>query len=151
MSTLKVSDPMAGLCAFLKAQLADLLFKTQHGPAVFRPDLPKDFDQNMPVACIVVRPAGGYTRFGKSMLYMGDPRADLTCYGGTQWEATRVAQSAVVALKQLVSQTWENTRLYSANVSGGPTPLPDQQTLWPACWLAVQLVHGELPSPVGGG
>lgn len=150
---IKVADPTLAFGSFLRAQVGDLLYQaTWPGsgaelPAVFWPDLPSWFDQNMPVACLVVRRAGGYTRFGKEMMPLGDPRHDILAYGATQEEATGIAQTVTVVCKQLTTQVWEDALLMSANVAGGPTPLPDSQTLWPTCWLSVQLVHGEYPQP----
>ena len=152
-------DPIKALCAYLRAEVGHLVIPTPGGlkripaniPAIFRPDLPQGFDQIMPAACIVVRPMGGYKQYGKTQFYIGDPTADIVCYGTNSQQATEIARAVVVVLKQLVSQEWENTLLYSAQVAAGPTPLPDAQTLWPACWLSCQLVHGELPLAVGGG
>jgi hypothetical protein len=146
-------DPLSALAAFLRQQIGDRLAVTPGNlknippgvPAVFRPDLPQGFDAVMPCAAVVVRAAGGYTQFGRSQFYIGDPRVEIIAYGTVQQEATEVCRAAVVACKQLVAQKWENTLLYSAQVSAGPVPLPDAQTLWPACWASVQLIHGELP------
>jgi hypothetical protein len=153
MSLQPLPDPLKALAAFLRSQIGDMLAITPGGiknvpagvPAVFRPDLPQAFDQLMPCACVVVRPAGGYTQFGKSQLYLGDPRVEIIAYGTVEQEATEICRAACVACKQLVAQRWENMLLYSAQVSAGPIPLPDAQTLWPACWASVQLIHGELP------
>lgn len=156
MSLEQLPDPLKAFAAFLRFQIGDRLTVTPGGlkdlpagvPAVFRPDLPQGFDAIMPTACVVVRPAGGYTQFGKSQLYLGDPRVDIIAYGAQQQEATDICRAVIVASKQLVAQRWENTLLYSAQVSAGPVPLPDSQTLWPTCWASVQLVHGELPLAV---
>ena len=150
MTAPAVADPGAALGAYLRAQVGDLLFQATYPngarlPAVFRPSLPSWFDEHMPAACLVIRRAGGYTRFGKERYYMGDPRMDILAYAANDQEATDIAQAVAVVCKQLDTQIWEDTLLWSANVTGGPTPLPDSQTLWPSCWLAVQLVHGELP------
>lgn len=149
-----VADPTAAFGAFLRNQVGDMLFQaTWPGsgaqlPAVFWPDLPSWFDGNMPAACLVIRRSGGYARFGKEAFALGDPRHDILAYATTQDEATRIAQTVTVVCKQLiVPEVWENTLLCAANVGGGPTPLPDQQTVWPTCWLSVQLVHGEYPQP----
>lgn len=152
MSLPPVPDPLKALCAYLRSELSNLVITTPGGlknipanvPAVFRPDLPLGFDQVMPAACVVVRPAGGYKLYGATQFYIGDPVVDVTCYGANMAQATEVARASVVALKQLVAQEWENTLLYSAQVTAGPTPLPDTQTLWPTCWLSCHLVHGEL-------
>lgn len=153
MAQATVADPAAGYCAFLRSAIGDMLaaatLPSGGGtvPAVFRPDLPQWFDADMPAACVVVRPAGGHTQFGSSMLYMADPRVDVVCYGSDQQQATMVCTAAQVASKRLVSEVWDGVLLYAANIAAGPVPLPDEQTLWPACLMSVQLVHGELPQP----
>lgn len=155
--TVNLPDPLAAMCAWLRAnsQIAPLLdpipntiVGLPHGaPAVFRPDLPQNVDPEMPLACIVVRPAGGYGGFGDSMLLMSDPRIDFICFGSNQTEATGIARAVATELKQLASpQTWEHTLLYSAIVNAGPVPLPDTATLWPAAWLSATVTHGDLPS-----
>ena len=159
MSLPLIPDPIKALCAYLRSEVGNLVVTTPGGlhnippniPAVFRPDMPQGFDQVMPAASIVVRPAGGYKQYGKTQFYIGDPTVDVICYGGTQQQATELCRATAVALKQLVAQEWENTLLYSSQVIAGPTPLPDTQTLWPSCWLSAQLVHGELPLRAGGG
>lgn len=153
MSAAQAADGAAAYCGWLREQIGGMLASAtnpQSGvstPAVFRPSLPEWFDGQMPAAAVTVRPAGGYSTFGKTMWPLADPRMDVVCYGTRQGEATMIATTIAVATKQLVNEIFEGTLLCSASVDAGPTPLPDAQTLWPACWLSVQLVHGELPLP----
>lgn len=149
-------DPLAAVCAFLRVTIGSRLDQTPKGlkgipagvPAVFRPDLPQQIDSSMPMRCVVVRHAGGYTQFGEEQFYVADPRFDLICFASSQNGATRIARAAATQLKQLSApQIWEGTQLYSAIVTTGPVPLPDQQTLWPACWLSTVVMHGELAAP----
>lgn len=145
------------MCAWLRAnqQVASLLDAIPANtmglpagvPAVFRPDLPSNMDESMPLASIVVRPAGGYRQFGASMMPLADPRLDFICFGSNQGQATAIARTVATELKQLAfPQTWEHTILYSATVNAGPVPLPDTQTLWPAAWLSATVMHGEYPA-----
>lgn len=153
----EVSEPGAALCAFLRARLGERLAQVTlpdssvSVPAVFRPNLPAWFDARQPTACLVVRPAGGYKRFGASMLYLADPAMDVIAYGTDQQQATELCRLVVFHAKRLVNEVWENTLLACANVAAGPVPLPDTQTLWPGCWCSLQLVHGELPQPADAG
>jgi hypothetical protein len=147
----RAADPTKAIAAYLQARVGSLLVQTPSGlqgiaagvPAVFRPDMPLTFDQAMPAACIIVRPAGGYTMYGKGQLPVGDPRIDMVCYGAVRLQADQIARACVVALKQLSEQIWEDTLLYWAQISAGPLPLPDQQTLWPASLVSAQVMHGE--------
>jgi hypothetical protein len=149
----QIADPLKALCAFLREQIGDMVAITPGNlpgipagiPAVFRPDVPVGFDQMMPTECVILRPAGGYKRFGRTQIYMADPLVDLLSYGATQQAATQVCQVAITACKQLNNELWENVHLCSAQVAGGPIPMPDAQTLWPMCWASLQVTHGELP------
>lgn len=149
MSTV-IADPAGALCTFLASQLADLLDEApaghgMTGAAVFRPQLPEWVDANMDaLACIVVRPAGGYKLYSNGLLPLRDPVLDLTCYAGSSQEALTIATAAGDALMQLTQSVWEGVTFYGARIAGGPIPLPDQQTLWPACWIGTQLVHNSI-------
>ena len=151
---LEIAEPVLAYVMFLRAQIGDKVAQAtdpdgSQYPAIFRPDLPRWYEPQMPGRAIVVAPKGGYTQFGKGQLPLADPRLDVICYGAEddQQGATHLARMVATVSKQLVSQVWNGVLLVSADVSGGPIPLPDQQTLWPACWLSVQLVHGEYPQP----
>ena len=157
MSVVQFPDPLAGLCAYMRAQpaLASLLDPIPQNtgglpagvPAIFRPDIPQAMDGSMPMACIMIRPYGGYTTLGDQRFYMKDPLIDLIAFASQQNQATAICRAAGTVLAQLASpQVWENCLLYSCQLKAGPVPLPDEQTLWPACWLSVTLVHGELPA-----
>ena len=148
----RIAEPLAAYCAFLRATIGEHLAQATNPatpsvsyPAVFRPSMPAWFDANMPVAALVCRPAGGSSQFGKTLMPLADPRVDVIAYGTTPQQATELCRLVGVVSKQLTPSVWENTLLAACNIAGGPVPLPDEQTLWPGCWLSVQLVHGELP------
>ena len=140
---LVAADPCAAICAYLAATLSDLLAQGPSGPAVFRPSLPQAQDRLMPQACIVVRPAGGYKLYGVGALPVADPVLDLTCYGAVSQQSYELTLAAARVLRALRMSVWEQTKLFWCRIAGGPIPLPDNQTLWPACWLGVQVMHAE--------
>lgn len=150
MSAPTLADPASAICGYLSSAIGELLDTvppghSMSGPALFRPSLPQWVDASMDaLACIVVRPAGGYKMFGTGLLPVGDPVLDLVCYAGSQQRAYLIAVATARALKQLQMSTWESTKLYWAKIAGGPIPLPDQQTLWPACWLGTQVMFAEI-------
>lgn len=145
MSTVVVADPLAAVAAYLQASaVGQMLQAMPHGPAVYRSMLPQSVQKKMPFSCIVVRPAGGYTLFGSGLLPVADPRIDFTCFAGTPQESYEIAVATARALKQLQMSVWENTKLYWARIAGGPIPLPDQNTLWPATWLSAQVMYAEI-------
>ena len=150
----EIAEPLLAYVEFLRANLGDQVAQAKQPdgaiyPAVFRPDLPRWYEPSMPARAIVIAPKGGYTQFGKDMRPLGDPRVDVVCYSDEddQQGATHLARQVAVISKQLMNEVWNGVLLMSAAVSGGPIPLPDAQTTWPAAWLAVQLVHGEYPQP----
>jgi hypothetical protein len=145
VTTITTADPLRAVAAYLKASpVAPMLEPGPHGASVYRPTLPETIQDDMPFACIVVRPAGGYTLFGTGLLPVADPRIDFTCYAGTPQESYEIAVATARTLKQLQMSVWENTKLYWARVAGGPIPLPDTDTLWPATWLSAQVMYAEI-------
>lgn len=159
VTTVLLPDPLAAMCAFLRAnaQVASLLDPIPSGlpgfeqlagvPSVFRPDLPAIMDPKMPLAAVVVRPAGGYTQFGTEMFYVADPRMDFICFGAHQVQAGQIANAVAMVLQQLsFPVVYEGCRLYAASVHAGPVPLPDTQTIWPAAFLSATVMVGQLPA-----
>jgi len=154
MPSIEIAEPVLAYVMFLRSHLGDQVAQAEQPdgaiyPAIFRPDMPRWYAPKMPTRAIVVAPKGGYARFGDGQLPLADPRLDVVCYGDEDdmQGATQLARMVATVSKQLVSQVWNGVLLVSAAVSGGPIPLPDQQTLWPSVWLSIQLVHGEYPQP----
>jgi hypothetical protein len=145
--TVVIADPAAALCAYLASTVSTVLDTIPSayggGAAIFRPQLPEWVDSENPLGSITVRHAGGYTMFGSGLMQVADPRLDLTCYGSTAQQAAMIALTVAHALKQLTMSVWEGCTLYWAKIAGGPMPLPDQQTLWPAVWISAQVMHSE--------
>jgi hypothetical protein len=143
--TVVTADPLLAIRAYLQASaVGALLEPREHGPAIYRPTMPPTAQDDMPFGCIVIRPAGGYNMFGIGLLPVADPKIDFTCYAGTPQESYEIAVATARALKQLQMSIWEGTKLYWARVAGGPIPLPDQNTMWPATWLSAQVMHAEI-------
>ena len=147
--TLTTADPAAAVCAYLASAISTVLATvtapgaTTSGPAIFRPDMPQWMDKTMPVAAIVVRPAGGYKMFGTGPLPVTDPVLDMICYGGGQQQSYTVAAAAAQALRALRMSVWEGATVYWARIAAGPVPLPDAATYWPATWLSAQVMVSE--------
>lgn len=156
MSARTQADPTAALCTYLAStSVAGLL--VDGAASIFRPKLPPEANlpQPMPFACMVVRPAGGYARFGGGLLPIGDPRLEIVCYGSAELEAQDVARETVGALRALRQQAWVETsaqgsprvRLINARIEAGPLPLVDPDTSWPYCVVVAQVVHSEPSLP----
>jgi hypothetical protein len=147
------AEPLAAVCAYLAAQteVASLVGVTPTGltgvlagvPTIFRPELPRGFDQLMPTAAVVVRRAGGYQLFGKDYRPVADPRLDIAAYGTTGMQANLIATAVVVAMKRLTTSVWQNTLLYWANVAGGPISSFEASTMWPMYLSSFQVMHAE--------
>ena len=134
-----IADPTLSIAAYLIATVGD-----QCDNNVFRPAIPKTFISQMPVACIVVRAAGGYAMFGRGQLPVGDPRIDAICYGSTPLESQNLARGVVVALKALQREIWEGALIHWARISAGPLPAIDEDTLWNYTLVSAQVMHSEL-------
>lgn len=144
MTATVIADPLAAVCSYLRAQIGGQLDQWAGQPAVFRPSLPEAVDASMPLTCVVVRAAGGYKMFGAGLLPVADPVLDVICYGEKPQGSYQVAVAAAHALKQLTQSVWNGVLLYWAKVSAGPVPLPDTETIWPATWLAAQVMYSEI-------
>lgn len=131
-------DPTAAVAGYLLAQVGTLVTNR-----VFRPDLPDSETVNMPRACIVVAPAGGYSLFGGATLQVGDPRVDVRCFGQSQLEAQNIAREVILALKALRRGKWEQTLLHWARPSG-LVPFVDPKTQWPSAVVSAQVAHSEI-------
>lgn len=134
---MSAADPTTAVAGYLLAQVGSLV-----EGRVFRPRLPDTEEANMPRACLVVMPAGGYARFGGATLAVGDPRVDVLAYGSTELEAQNVAREALLALKRLRQHVVEGCRLYSARVSG-VVPLIDPDTAWPYTMVTAQVMCAD--------
>lgn len=146
--TLTATDHAGAVCAYLASTVGSALGTITSpsgstGPAVFRPDLPEWADKSMPLAALVVRPNGGYKMFGTGPLPVVDPVLDIICYGGAHQQSYEVAMQVAQALRALRMSVWEGATLYWARISGGPLPLPDSYTLWPATWISAQVMMSE--------
>ncbi len=142
------ADPLAGIAAYLRANVGSMLDQYTVGdgvrvPAVFRPKLPENVDSSMPMTCIVVRPggAGGNKLFSAGRLPVRDPAIELVCYGTDDLIAYQIANASCTQLRMLTQSVWENCKLYWAHVTGGPVPLPDPATLWSAYWVGLQVMY----------
>lgn len=143
-----IADPAKGLCAYLATAVGGLLFQTsvtgEPRPAVFRPRLPEQADSFMPNAAIVVRPSGGPKLFTYGRMPIVDHKLDIVCYGKGGDQAYQVSLAVSRALRALTQSTWEGVLLYAASIAGGPIPLVDTQSLWPAYWMASQVMYAEV-------
>lgn len=134
-------DFTAAVAGYLVAQVGSLV-----SGRVFRPELPQTENASMPRACIVIAPAGGYTRFGAATIPLGDPRVDIRCFGETQLEAQNIAREVIQALKSLQRATYEHTVLKSAQPSG-MIPFVGPKTQWPAAVVPAVILHSEIAVP----
>lgn len=136
------ADPAAALVALLKA---DVAVSAIVGDLVFRPSLPEPPDRPaMPTACIVVTPAGGYVRYGGSMLKLVDPRIDVRCYGETDNAANQLAGTVAAVLRGTNSTISAGVFIKSMSITG-PMPMVDPDSLWPFGFLTATVTHVEQP------
>lgn len=157
MSVLAVADPLAAVCAYLRSEIGGMVTLTPATdpqgqpligipvgvPAIFRPDLPRGWDQLMPCATIVVRNAGGVDLFGKGYIPLSSPRLDIASYGESARQAEEIARAALVALKRLTPSVWENCLLHACYISATPIPSYEANTLWPLAIFSTQVIYAE--------
>lgn len=144
------ADPTAGIAAYLASELGGkpngLL---SEGLAVFRPELPREREPEMPAECIVVLPdpSGGAGRlYGRTELPVWDSRIAIYCYGSTRLESDNLGRRVEAALRSLKQSTWETVRLYWARHEGGAQGLQakvDPNTLWPVAVVFCQVMHDQ--------
>lgn len=135
-------NPLDGLGAILKADpdLAALV-----GASVFWPSLPRQTDPAMPAPAVVIRPAGGYMRYGGGTLPIGDPRVDTDCYGATLAQSWQVHLAVLTAFKRTIRATAGGVLVHSVTVSSGGVTSVDPDTQWPLTIASYTAVISELP------
>jgi hypothetical protein len=115
------------------------------------PSLPRSADDAMPFKTLVVTPGGNAGSAGdRSYIPVARLRADLRCYGETEYQAMRVYREAAALLKGLKRQTVTcgptgeevGVVLDNAILSAGPLALTDPDTKWPFVY-ATWGVHGS--------
>ena len=138
-----IADPRTAVAAFLKTEVGSLV-----GGRVFRPELPRGEDSNMPRGCIVVFSGGGGHLFGRDRLGVFDSIMDIACYGSTRLEAENIADAAMYAMREMGHEEWPKSEaegapslLHWIRIAGGVKSTIDPQTLWPFAMITVQVMH----------
>jgi hypothetical protein len=135
MTGVEVGNPRSAVARYLKNTV------TLAEGRVFRPELPKSEDDDMPRACIVVVAAGGGHMFGGDRLPAFDSLMDINCYGSTRLEAEDVADEAQYWLRELAHETFEGTLLHWARIVGAVKSTVDKETMWPYAPVEIQVMH----------
>lgn len=133
-----VADPTLGIGLYLKAH-TEVNAATEG--RIYRPELPGTADPNMPQGCLIVRPTGGGSMFGRDYLGFLDSRVDITCYGSTRLESENIARMVQLALKELTHGVWEGVVLRWARIAGATSSAIDPQTNWPFAVVVAQVMH----------
>lgn len=139
--TVRAADPRLALVTYLKSQVGHMCENR-----IFRPELPRDFSEagagkvEMPVACIVISPAGGYTKYGDGTMGIGDPKVDVRCYGSTAQEAQALGDASLLALKTMRRSVWSGCLVQAVNIVAGSLPMIDTDTLWSFDLITVQVI-----------
>lgn len=145
---MSAADPTAALAAYLASALGAKPEGTiAEGLRVFRPELPRQEEQYMPKACIIVTPdpsGGGGHLFGRTDLPIWDSRLCAWCYGSTRLESQNLAREVEIALRNLKTSVWEGVKVYWARHEGGAwgdKATVDPNTLWPVAVVFCQVAH----------
>jgi hypothetical protein len=137
----EIPDPVTALRDYL-LQAPDVQVLT--GGRVFGGELPRDEVEEMPRKCILIEPSGSLGAFGRGYQEYGDQRFDVVCYAETPFEAHKLWRVVHPLLKQLTRAVRADCLLHWAAPAGGPMPLRDPDTDWPATWSAWQVLLSEL-------
>ena len=150
--TLRLSDPIGALVNYLRAHpLIRVTGRCQYvtAPLLTKQALP--IDTTLPPA-IALKAAGlGSGQGHAEQAQYASMRVDCLAYGKTDFEAWRLgllAHRAILsARRQRVSYTHDGidyeTLFVAITQSGGPAPLRDQETDWPAVLYVFNIEAGE--------
>lgn len=136
------ADPIAAVVAYLKA---DPDVSTRVGEHVYGGSIPRALNASMPTEAVVVRPAGGYSVYGRGTLPLGDPRMDTDCYGTSEYDSWLVHLDVQHAMKILLRHRAAGVLLHSAAQSAGGVTARDPQTPeWPLTIASYTVISSEL-------
>ena len=122
-----IPNPIAAIIDFLQA---DARVTTVMAARVFGAELPPDEVSNMPRECAVIKVSGGP---GSDMGYMktNRNRYEIRTYGRTPLLAWDAHLAVHDALKQMVPNVTNSTKLNNAIQVQGPMQLRDPDVNWP--------------------
>lgn len=134
-----MTDILVALITFLKADAdVDALIDGR----VYGEQVPQaEIERQEPRKFVVVTDAGGIER--NRFLPIAQPRYDVWCYGETYHEAGNVDRAVYSALKALDRQPVGGVLLHNAGLAGGPMPVRDDKTGWPAKWRSITVQADE--------
>lgn len=145
---MNAADPTVALADYLTGQLEAKTEGTiAEGLRVLRPEIPRDEESLMPVACVVVLPdpTGGTGRLhGRDDLPVWDSRLAIYCYGSTRLESQDLGRNVEVALRKLTTSIYEHVKVYWVRHEGGAwgeEAKEDPNTLWPVTVVLCQVLH----------
>ena len=112
------------------------------GERMYGEEIPKkETDRQEPRKFVLIVESGGieHNRF----LPIMEPRLDLWSFGETYHEAGKLDQAIYDAIKNMDRKTILSTLLHGATLSGGPFPVRDSDTGWPAKWRSITVQMDE--------
>lgn len=125
---MSIPDPVAEIVAVLKADEGVVAVAT--AAHVYAAGLPTKGLQ-MPQAAVVVKPAGGPGRRGRS--HIRDGRVDTVCYGASLRESWQLHLAVREALENLERTTGS---IFSVSTASDGTNALDPVELWPTCYAS---------------
>jgi len=133
-------DHLAALITYLQAQPA---IEALVGARVYGLELPPAELAAMPRQTLMLRWSGG---IGGSYRLLSVWRLDVWAYGATPYEAGALHRVAHSVLKHLSREVSGGVLLHSLEEGGGPLPIREPETYWPAVVQAWQLFAGDIPA-----
>lgn len=134
-------DPIKGVRALL---LADTDVAALVGDSVYGAEIPETLSASMPVAAIVLKPAGGPSRPGGGYQQFGAVRVDVVCYGETLKQSWSVYLAVYTALQDLRRGVYDGVLLHSADPSSKGVTARDPVTQWPTTYSSWLVLASEV-------
>lgn len=124
---MSIPDPIAELTDMLLADTAVVALVDEN---VFGGELPVELNVSMPVAAVVLSPAGGPGR--RRALKLRRTRVDTTCYGPTLEDAWALHTAVREALENMA----RTSTLLDVETSSDGSLARDATTQWPTCYAS---------------
>lgn len=130
-----MTEPVEALIAVFKAEATIAALCADR---VYGIEIPQhEIERQTPRKFLLIVESGGieHNRF----LPVAEPRFDLWSFGETYHEAGKLDRAVYDVLRIMDRKTISGTLLHGAALSGGPFPVRDSDTGWPAKWRSIVL------------
>lgn len=135
------ADPIAALRTIL---LADPDLDTAVNGQVYGGEIPEAESKSMPVAAVVLRPAGGPSTPGGGYQQFGKQRVDVVCYGHTLSESYAIDRLVYPILNAIQRQVADSVLVHSATCEAKAATARDPLKQWPTTYSSWLVLAAEV-------